>query len=135
LEQPNLYETLYVPVELLGIHPVGGSDAADYACAVGQFWTDRVREMMDTGYFQKGDPGAVSITLWAHGHGLVSLYHRGLLPGLDEAGFRHLLYQSYAGIMRGLAMDRYLDYLLHDAPEPAGTAFQSTLQDVAGADG
>lgn len=119
LEQPALYEALYVPSELLGIQPEMGSDAATQACAVGQFWTDRVREMMDTGFLVKGDPRNVSLTLWAHGHGLVSLYHRGLLQQISEEEFRALLLRSYGQLLRGIATEKYLDQLAQDSSEDA----------------
>lgn len=111
LEQPALYEALYVPADLLGIQDDAASDAVAHACAVGQFWTDRVREMMDTGFLEKGDPQNISLTLWAHGHGLVSLYHRGLLPVSTEEEFRALLFRSYGRLMRGLATEKYLEHL------------------------
>jgi len=119
LEQPALYEALYVPSDLLGIQPEVGSEAATHACAVGQFWTDRVREMMDTGFLVKGDPRSVSLTLWAHGHGLVSLYHRGLLQGISEEEFRALLLRSYGQLLRGIATKKYLDQLARDPSEDA----------------
>lgn len=113
LENPALYEVLYVPLDLLGIQR-GEGPVADHACAVGQFWSDRVREMMDTGFMHPGDPEQVSLTLWAHGHGLVSLYHRGLLDVEDEAAFRVLIAQSYFQLVRGIGTDQYMQYLASD---------------------
>lgn len=127
LEQPALYEALYVPVALLGIQPESGSDGANYACAVGQFWSDRVREMMDTGFLVKGDPRTVSMTLWAHGHGLVSLYHRGLLRGITEKDFRSLVLKSYAGLVRGIGTEKYLRYLREESPEAHRETWRSVL--------
>jgi AcrR family transcriptional regulator len=117
LEQPALYEVLYVPLDLLGIQP-GEGPVADQACAVGQFWSDRVREMMDAGFLHRGDPHRVSLTLWAHGHGMVSLYHRGLLEVKDEAEFTALMGLSYFQVVRGIGTQKYLDYLAVEA-EPA----------------
>jgi len=114
LEQPALYEVLYVPLDLLGIQP--GEDAvADQACAVGQFWSDRVREMMDAGFLHREDPHQVSLTLWAHGHGMVSLYHRGLLPAKEEGEFRSLIGESFLKVVRGLGTEKYMRYLA-DSP-------------------
>jgi AcrR family transcriptional regulator len=117
LEQPALYEVLYVPLDLLGIQH-GEGPVADQACAVGQFWSDRVREMMDGGFLHRGDPHQVSLTLWAHGHGMVSLYHRGLLAVKDEDEFRALIGQSYLHVVRGLGTKKYMDYLASEA-DPA----------------
>jgi AcrR family transcriptional regulator len=110
MEQPALYEVLYVPLDLLGIQPGEGA-VADQACAVGQFWSDRAREMMDAGFLHPGDPYEVSLTLWAHGHGMISLYHRGLLPVSNEGEFRALIAASYSKVIRGIGTERYLEFL------------------------
>lgn len=110
LEQPALYEVLYVPLDLLGIQP-GEDSVADQACAVGQFWSDRVREMMDTGFIHAGDPHEVSLALWAHGHGMISLFHRGLLRTRDPEEFRRLIGRSYFLAFRGLGTEKYLEHL------------------------
>jgi AcrR family transcriptional regulator len=114
LEQPALYEVLYVPLDLLGIQR-GEGPVADQACAVGQFWSDRVREMMDDGFLHRGDPHQVSLTLWAHGHGMVSLFHRGLLEVKDEDEFRAIIGQSYFQVVRGIGTKKYMDYLSSEA--------------------
>ncbi len=106
MEQPALYEIIYLPRELLGADTVE-SPLADQACAIGQFWTDRVREMMDAGYLKEGDPYEVSNTLWGHAHGLISIYHRGLLPVESEAEFRVLMTESFFRVMRGLGTDAF----------------------------
>jgi len=122
LEQPALYEVLYVPLDLLGMQH-GQGPVVDQACAVGQFWSDRVREMMDTGFLHRGDPHQISLTLWAHGHGMVSLHHRGLLETKDEDEFRTLIGRSYIQLVRGIGTAKYLEYLASEAdPDlvPAG---------------
>jgi AcrR family transcriptional regulator len=106
LEQPALYEIIYMPREILGGERHDDSVAAQ-ACAIGQFWTDRVREMMDAGFLKEGDPFEVSVTLWAHAHGFLSLYHRGLLPDMDEAGLRAHMSESFFRIMQGMATERF----------------------------
>jgi AcrR family transcriptional regulator len=113
LENPALYEVLYVPLDVLGIQR-GEGPVADQVCAVGQFWSDRVREMMDAGFIHPGDPEQVSLILWAHGHGLVSLFHRGLLDVEGEAEFRTLISQSYFQVVRGIGTHQYMDYLGSD---------------------
>ncbi len=101
MEQPALYEIIYIPMGLLGPHQVDVG-VADQACAIGQFWTDRVRELIDDGYLKAGDPYQVSMTLWAHAHGMVSIYHRGLLGPVSEDDFRNLITESFFRILEGL---------------------------------
>ncbi len=106
LEHPALYEVIYVPSDVLGAG--GGEDPmGEQACAIGQFWSDRVRELMDDGFLVKGDPHAVSLTLWGHAHGLISIFHRGLLGAKDRESFRALLSDSFFRIMEGLATDAF----------------------------
>ena len=106
MEQPALYEIIYMPREVLGAHHVDPSVTAQ-ACAIGQFWTDRVREMMEAGHLKDGDPYQVSNTLWAHAHGMLSIFHRGLLPVEDEEEFRILMTESFFRMMEGLGTDEF----------------------------
>jgi AcrR family transcriptional regulator len=106
LENPALYEILYAPLEMVGLHRGEGA-AADHVCAVGQFWTDRVREMMEAGLLRETDPLTVSVTLWAHSHGLISIYHRGLLGDLSEDEFRHMVRASFAQVAKGIGTEEY----------------------------
>jgi len=106
MEQPALYEIIYMPTEILGSHHVDAS-VADQACAIGQFWTDRVREMMDAGYLKEGDPYEVSTTLWGHAHGLISIFHRGLLPVREGRDFRLLMTDSFFRVMEGLGTEAF----------------------------
>jgi AcrR family transcriptional regulator len=106
MEQPALYEIIYMPAAVLGAHNVDSS-VADQACAIGQFWTDRVREMMDAGYLREGDPHQVSMTLWGHAHGLLSIYHRGLLPVKNEGEFRVIMTESVFRVMEGLGTEAF----------------------------
>jgi hypothetical protein len=39
--------------------------------------------------------------MWAHAHGLVTIYHRGFIP-VTEAEFRELFHQSALRMMLGL---------------------------------
>jgi AcrR family transcriptional regulator len=104
VEQPALYEIIYLPREILGGTDTD-SEVADQACAIGQFWTDRVREMMDAGYLKEADPYQVSLTLWGLGHGLNSIYHRGLLPTQDEDEFRYVVTESFFRLLEGLGTE------------------------------
>ena len=70
LEYPRYYEVLFMGANLLGLDEVPEEVLAQ-GCAVGQFWNDRVRETIEVGMLEKGDPEAIGITLWAHTHGLI----------------------------------------------------------------
>ena len=104
MEQPALYEIIYMPTGILGAHNVDSS-VGDQACAIGQFWADRVREMMEAGYFKENDPFEVSTTLWGHAHGLISIYHRGLLPVGDAEAFRKVMMDSVFRLLEGLGTE------------------------------
>lgn len=106
LEHRSLYEIIYVPDEILA-RPGGDTPETNPACALGQFWADRVREMMDAGFFRPGDPHAISMTLWGHTHGLITIYHRGLLPVRSREAFTDLITQSFFRIMRGMGTDLF----------------------------
>lgn len=110
MENPAFYEIIYAPLELLGIHR-GEGEAADHACAVGHFWTDRVREMMDAGFLDSGDPWTVALTLWGHSHGLISIYHRGLLGDVSEEEFRTTVLDSFLQIVSGIGTEKYQEFL------------------------
>ena len=108
LEQQSLYEIIYVPDELLA-RPGGDTPETNPACALGQFWADRVREMMDAGYLKEGDPHATSMTLWAHAHGLITIYHRGLLPARTREEFDELITGSFFRLLQGIGTDALVE--------------------------
>lgn len=122
MEQPALYEIIYLPTEILGGSSVD-SEVADQACAIGQFWTDRVREMMDAGYLKEGDPFHVANTLWAHAHGMISIYHKGLLPADTLDDFRTEMTESFFRVMMGVGTEKAgeLKALYTDARSLEGT--------------
>ncbi len=104
MEQPALYEIIYMPTEILGGSSVD-PEVADQACAIGQFWSDRVREMMDAGFLKEGDPYRVANTLWAHAHGMISIYHKGLLPADSLEDFRTEMTESFFRVMMGVGTE------------------------------
>jgi AcrR family transcriptional regulator len=110
LEQPAYYEVLYAPVEVIGVQRDEGV-VADQACAINQFWSDRVREMIDAGYLKEGDPHAISVTLWGLGHGLISIHHRGLLPARTDDEFRSLVRESFSRMMSGIGTERLVEVM------------------------
>ena len=103
LENARLYQMLYASRDVLGMERMSG-EARSQACAIGQFWHDRVREVMDAGFLEEGDPEQVSVTLWSHAHGLIALHLRGMLDA-DEEEFRNLYVASTRRVLRGLASD------------------------------
>jgi AcrR family transcriptional regulator len=112
LENPRLYDMLYASPDQMGCMGLPPEVEAQ-ACAVGQFWNDRVRECMDDGLLRRGDPRDASVTLWGHAHGLMALYLRGALR-IDESGFRTLFRNSYRRLLAGLACPEFGQQLLED---------------------
>ncbi len=107
LEHPQYYALLHAAHEIMG-HEALPHEATDHACAVGQFMVDRVREGMDCGMLKPGPPETVARTIWAHAHGLVSIYHRGLFR-IEEAEFRDLFLESGWRLMEGLAEPEFAE--------------------------
>lgn len=123
LEQPRYYEVLFANPELMGIGETS-PEVETQACAVGQFWQDRVRECMDAGIFRSTDPESIGVTLWAHAHGLISLYLMGALR-TDQETFRKLYGASARRVMRGLATPEYGEGLDSDENDGAAEALSA----------
>ncbi len=105
LENPRLYDVLFAPPDRMSWDRLP-EEIENQACAVGQFWNDRVRECMDAGILRRADPKDTSVTLWTHAHGLVTLFLRGVLRK-DEQGFRELYASSSRRLLAGLATPDY----------------------------
>ena len=123
LEHPRYYTLLHEAHEVMG-HDALPHEATDHACAVGQFMVDRVREGMECGMLKPGPPETVARTIWAHSHGLVSIYHRGLFR-MDEAQFRQLFLESSWRLMEGLAKPEFAEAMgerVRASVEAAGRA-------------
>ncbi len=121
LEHPHMYEMIYVSPHMLGLEEFPES-LLETACATGQFWQDRVRECMEAGLLKVGDPEKVAMTMWAHAHGLVSIYLRGLLP-VDREHFLKVYHASSMRILHGLGegdVDRWQAAHEVEAPVAAG---------------
>jgi hypothetical protein len=96
------------------------ADIEGMGCAIHQFWNDRVSECMRAGVLKQGDPEDVSLTMWAHAHGLLQLYHQGRLNE-DEAGLRRLMDESSARLFAGIMTDEYAEQFAAGAgPNEAG---------------
>lgn len=105
IENPRLYNAIFVSPHLVGLAEIPDEIAAQ-GCAVGRFWNDRIRECMDAGLLRRQDPEQVGLTLWAHAHGMISLYTRQMLaPGedLDAEVFRSMYKDSVQRLFEGLA--------------------------------
>ena len=101
ISNPRLYEVLFAPPSMIGDGALPEEVEAQ-ACAVGLFFDDRVRECVAAGVLRDDH---VASSLWAHTHGLVSLYLRGRLEekGIDsDEKFRELLEASTTRVLEGL---------------------------------
>ena len=105
LKHPRWYELLFISPNQLGRDELP-EDLQTQGCAVHQFWVDRVRECMDAGVLVEGDPVRTSLTMWAHAHGMLTLYHHGHFR-MDEETFRAQFEESGARMMRGVATDEF----------------------------
>lgn len=101
LEHPRWHSILNVGAEALGMESIP-EDIEATGCAVHQFWIDRVRECMEAGILKRDDPATTAVTIWAHAHGMVQLYHQGhFRMSADE--FRVFFEASGARLMAGVA--------------------------------
>lgn len=104
LEQTKYYEVIFLAPDQLGRETMP-EDLGNKSMATFQFLIDRVQESMESGHFKKDDPYSVAMTIWAHSHGMISIYLAGKSP-LDEAGFRKLYWESHSRIMNGLGTQK-----------------------------
>ena len=105
IDHPRWYGIMHTAPEHLGMDTV----PEDIEALIGgnhRFYIDRVRECMDAGIIREGDPEMVSITMWAHAHGLVQLYYESALP-MTEDEFRRLFEVSGARLMTGVGTEEY----------------------------
>jgi AcrR family transcriptional regulator len=70
-----------------------------------RFLVDRIRETAAAGLLHTDDPESTALSVWAHVHGLVSLYLTNKLQ-LDEAQFRGLYARSVGGLMLACGWSR-----------------------------
>ena len=105
LEHPRWYRMVYISPEQLGLDALP-SDIESQGCAVHQFWVDRLRECMAAGLLRPDDPIQVGLTMWAHSHGLVTLFHDGHFR-MDRDAFRDLYRRSSLRLLVGIATDAY----------------------------
>lgn len=122
LEHPRWHAILCFGPEQLGMVEFP-ADLEAMSGARHQFWIDRVRECMDAGILREGDPTQISLTMWAHAHGLLQLHRQGNLQ-LDEAQFRALFHESGARLMCGVATEAFAAELA-ETPVDASTSVEA----------
>ena len=115
LENPRLYAVLFGPAEILGLDN-GTEELEAQSCAIGQFWNDRVRECIEAGILREGDPEGIGLTLWAHFHGLLTLYLKGMLQ-VEEGAFRAMARASGGRLFRGLGTEGFAAMLAAERAE------------------
>ena len=123
LDHPRYYEMMHAPLAAMGIEKVPEQLRAE-ACAIGQFWDDRLRECAGVGVVRSSDHESIGLTMWAHAHGFVSLYLRGMMGKIDEAAFRELYRTSVALLLEGVSEESRAD-LFDDARAPAGESTEA----------
>jgi AcrR family transcriptional regulator len=62
---------------------------------------DRVAQMMEAGDLRKDDTWEVTMQLWAHAHGYVTMYRTGRFD-MDEQAFRSFYHRAVRRLLRGL---------------------------------
>ena len=112
LEQPRWFMIMFSGPERLGMKSLP-DDIESMGSAIHQFWMDRVTECMRAGILKEGNPTETSITMWAHAHGLVQLFHQGSL-GNDPDHFRKLFRESGIRMWAGIATREFAEQLVGD---------------------
>jgi AcrR family transcriptional regulator len=105
LDHPRWFAIIFFGPERLGMEAIP-DDIESMGCAIHQFWNDRVNECMRAGVLKEGNPEDVSLTLWAHAHGMLQLYHQGRLK-TDEEGFRRLMKESSERLFAGVVTEEF----------------------------
>lgn len=97
LEQAEMYRTIFMTPR-----PSAALEKSEPQWhATFLFLVDRVRECIQAGSLRPGEPEEVALTIWAHVHGLVSLYLTGA-TGMQEAAFRDAYRDSLQRLFSGL---------------------------------
>lgn len=103
IEHASYYRVIFMsPVEDLGFGQMP-KNAQEKISPTFQFLVDRVRECMAAGILPPRDPVELATTIWAHCHGLVSLYLSGHLSLHDRASFEAFYARSIDWVVDGLS--------------------------------
>ena len=106
-DHPRWYGIMHTAPEHLGMEELP-EDIEAMQNAIHQFWIDRVRECMDAGILKEGDPEMTSVTMWAHAHGMVQLYHEGCFDEMAKEEFRLLFKSSSMRLMGGVGTESFV---------------------------
>ena len=103
LEEPLYYQVVFmVPTWHLGYGEIPGATKEELHRSF-LFLVDRVRECIDSGVFKKGDAEEIAMAIWAHSHGMVSLYLNGQFAECTcDEEFTTLYWNSIEHLFRGL---------------------------------
>jgi AcrR family transcriptional regulator len=96
LEHPRSYAVMFmehVPESCARKAPHGWVDAATF-----RFLVDRIRECAAAGALRTEEPETVALSIWAHVHGLVSLFLAGKLP-VERAEFETIYLRSVVAVL------------------------------------
>lgn len=99
LEHPQSYAVMFMERDV----PVGRAAEAGEGVATFRFLVDRIRDCAAAGVLQVADAEDAALVVWAHVHGLVSLFLAGKLE-LAEREFTELYRRSIDALLRGLAI-------------------------------
>lgn len=94
LEHPAFYRTIFMSGH-------GESARESQTSATFQFLRDRVDECIEAGILKPAHPDDLALTIWAHTHGLVSLYISRVLP-MSEDDFRARYAKSLGLMIKGI---------------------------------
>ncbi len=104
LQQSKYYEVIFLAPDQLGAEAMP-EELQLQSRATFQFLVDRVQECMESRFLKKADPFAVAMSIWAHSHGLVSIYLAKKWT-IDEGGFRKMYWESSERLFAGLALEQ-----------------------------
>ncbi|MBI2962334.1 MAG: TetR/AcrR family transcriptional regulator [Deltaproteobacteria bacterium] len=117
LGHPRRYAVLFLDVRPQAPGAAPG-DCAWQSAATFRFLVDRIRDCAAEGVLRVDDPEEAALTVWAHVHGLVSLYLTGKLA-IGEARFRALYERSILGLVRAFGWPDTAPVAGRRAAEPA----------------
>jgi len=102
LDNPNDYGLLFMSsAKHWGLSHVPEDKGAQFR-ATFQLLVDRIEECMDACVMQRRDPEQTALLVWAHGHGLASLWMTELRHQMTEADYRNLIEVSLEQLWRAL---------------------------------
>ncbi len=119
LKNPRYFQMVHAFREFMGLEEVP-AEVARRHYAIQQFWDDRVRECVEAEILRPEDPAGISLTLWSHAYGLLSLYSRRLLS-ISEDTFRAEFRASFRRVLLGVGTEKFSALITHE-DTPMGAA-------------